>query len=162
MLDRVRLEDIVIMLMAYQLTRQWWRLNRRWVKGWWKRAKDHRPMKRHPKTPQDCPYCYRGLHLETAHINREVRPWSEVKSRRGRKKTYSTQGRACLNPKCPYYGITDETIHALIQHTMRGKHQDIPYLRCQCCHTVFTSRKGTPLYYLKTKADRVEMVLWFW
>ncbi len=26
---------------------------------------------------------------------------------------------------------------------------------------MFTSRKGTPLYYLKTKPERVEMVLWF-
>ena len=161
MLDRVRIEDLVIILMACQLTRQWWRLNRRWVKGLWQRAKDHRPMKRYPKSPHDCPHCCRGIHLEKAPINREVKPWGEVKSRRGRKKTYSTQGKGCLNPKCPYYGITDETIHALVRHTMRGKNKDIPYLRCQCCHTVFTSRKGTPLYYLKTPADRVEMVLWF-
>jgi hypothetical protein len=34
-------------------------------------------------------------------------------------------------------------------------------LRCQCCKKVFSSRKGTPLYYLKTKPERVEMVLWF-
>jgi hypothetical protein len=26
---------------------------------------------------------------------------------------------------------------------------------------VFSSRKGTPLYYPKTKSERVEMVLWF-
>jgi hypothetical protein len=77
--------------------------------------------------------------------------WSEVKSKRGRKKRYATQGYACLNPACPYYGIIDETIHALVRHTSRGKDRDIPYLCCQCCRTVFTSRKGTPLYHLKAK-----------
>ena len=41
MLDRVRIEDIVIILMAYQLTRQWWLLNRRWVKGLWQWVNDH-------------------------------------------------------------------------------------------------------------------------
>ncbi len=33
----------------------------------------------------------------------------------------------------------------------RGKDKDIPYLRCQACHQVFGDRKGTPLYYMKTK-----------
>lgn len=73
----------------------------------------------------------------------------------------ATQGWACLNRTCPYYGITDETIHALVRHTSRGVDRDIPYLRCQCCQTVFTSRKGTPLYSLKAKAGQVELVLWF-
>jgi transposase-like protein len=94
-------------------------------------------------------------------INREVRPWSEVKSKRGRKKQYSTPGYACLNRACPYCGSTDETIHALVRHTTRGKDRDIPYLGCQGCQTVFTSRKGTLLYYLKAKSGQVELVLWF-
>lgn len=58
-------------------------------------------------------------------------------------------------------GITEEAFHALVRHTLRGKDPDIPYLLCQCCQTVFSSRKGTPLYYLKTKTDRVEPVMWF-
>ena len=90
-----------------------------------------------------------------------MRPWREVKSRRGRKKQYATEGYACLNPRCQYSGITDEGRHALVRHTARGKDKDIPFLRCQNCKQVFTSRKGTPLYYLKTKPERVEMVLWF-
>jgi transposase-like protein len=66
-----------------------------------------------------------------------------------------------LNPACAYFGHTDEGIHALVRHTTRGKDRDIPYLCCQACHSVFSSRQGTPLYYLKTKAERVEMVRWF-
>jgi IS1 family transposase len=52
-------------------------------------------------------------------------------------------------------------MHALVRHTTRGKDRDIPYLCCQACQTVFSSCRGTPLYYLKTKAERVEMVVWF-
>jgi hypothetical protein len=38
---------------------------------------------------------------------RVVRPWAEVKSRRGRRKRAKTEGYACPNEKCEYYGITD-------------------------------------------------------
>ena len=32
---------------------------------------------------------------------------------------------------------------------------------CYACLKAFASRKGTPLYYLKTAVDTVDMVLWF-
>ena len=32
--------------------------------------------------------------------------------------------------------------------------------RCQCCQSGFTSRRNTPLYYLKTATVTVEMCLW--
>jgi transposase-like protein len=131
------------------------------VKKWWQRVKDHHPRQRYLKTPKDCPHCCCGLRLETARISGEVRPWREVKSKRGRKKKYATQGYACLNPACAHFGHTNESIHALVRHATRGKDKDIPYLCCQACQTVFSSRKGTPLYYLKTKPERMEMVVWF-
>ena len=162
MTDAIRMiEYVLIALMAYQLVRLWWRLNQRRVKKWWQRVKDHHPRQRHPKSPKDCPHCCRGIRLETARINWDVKPWGEVKSKRGRKKKYPTQGYACLDADCAYFGHTDENIHALVHHAHRGKDKDIPYLCCQACQTVFSSRKGTPLYYLKTKTERVEMVLWF-
>ena len=43
---------------------------------------------------------------------RKSRPWSEVKSRRGAPKRVNTQGFACSNRKCLYFGITDAHIHA--------------------------------------------------
>ena len=159
--ENLRLEHLALLLMLFHSLRLWWRLNKRRVKGWWQQVKDHLPIQRHPKSPKDCPHCCHGVHLERIRINRDVTPWSEVKSKRGRKKQYATQGCACLNPACPYYGITDETIHAVVRHTSRGNERDIPYLRCQCCQTVFTSRKGIPLYCLKAKPDQVELVLWF-
>ena len=155
------LEVVMMVALFMQVLWLWWQVNRGRVKRWLQRVKDHRPRKRHPKSPQDCPHCCDGVRLETAQINVNVTPWREVKSKRGRKKEYATQGYACLNWQCPYYGVSDESRHALVRHTTRGKDQDIPYLRCQCCKQVFSSRKGTPLYYLKTKPERVEMVLWF-
>ena len=101
MLDPLRREHLALLLrLAYSL-RQGWQLNRRRVKGGLRRVKDHLPIQRHPKSPKDCPHCCGGLHLEKVHINREVEPWSEVKSQRGRKKRDSTQGYACLKPACP-------------------------------------------------------------
>ena len=44
-----------------------------------------------------------------------------MKSRRGRKKTIKTQGYACVNEACAYYGITDEAVHAVIGYGCRGK-----------------------------------------
>lgn len=101
------------------------------------------------------------MKLEVARVNREVRPWREQKSRRGAKKRIDTQGLACLNPDCAYYGVTDAQVHALVGNGKRGKGYDIQYLKCQACQKAVTCRKGIPLYYLKTKTERVAMVLWF-
>jgi hypothetical protein len=44
------LEDVALAMMALQLARMWWRLNRRWVKGWWQRTRDRPPA--HPASSQ--------------------------------------------------------------------------------------------------------------
>jgi hypothetical protein len=67
-----------------------------------------------PRTPLDCPAC----RLSCAHssvvgpVSPPVRPWREVKSRRGAPKRVNTEGFACPNRECPYSGITDAHIHA--------------------------------------------------
>jgi hypothetical protein len=86
--DSFHLERLAMVWLLVYAKQLWWRLNRRRVKGWIERAKDHLPIHRHPKSPKDCPHCCRGLHLEKVHIKRDVRPWGEVESRRGRKKRY--------------------------------------------------------------------------
>jgi len=53
---------------------------------------------------------------------------------------------------------TAHVIHAPVGY---GHHNHIPRFKCQACGKVFTSRVGTPLYYLKTTPERVKMVLWF-
>lgn len=112
------------------------------------------------KTPHDCPACQAGLSLTIRPIRREANPWHECKCSRGRKKTIQTQGYACLNPACDYHGITDASVHALVGNGKRGLRSDIQTLKCQCCGSSFSTRRITPLYYLKTHPDRVAMCLW--
>jgi hypothetical protein len=87
-----------------------------------------------------------------------IRPYSERKSRYGRKKSVPTRGFACPNLYCEYGSVTDDTLHALVGY---GHHNGIPRFKCQACSKVFTSRVNTPLYCLKTDPKQVEFVRWF-
>jgi hypothetical protein len=77
-----------------------------------------------------------------------VRPWHEVKSRRSAPKRVKTEGFACPNRKCSYFGITDAHIHALVGDGKHGQAERIQTFRCQACHTTFTCRRNTALYRL--------------
>lgn len=113
-------------------------------------AKTTKSCKLKVKTANDCPYCGKGEHKqpipppETALI-----PYSEAKSKRGRKKKICTHNYFYTNPDCYYYLVTDERIHALIGYGPHGKYEFIPDLFCQACETKFTIRKHTLLYRLK-------------
>lgn len=78
------------------------------------KPKTPRPLK--PKTEDDCPFCReeKGSCVEKPGTCPTPHPWAEVRNRRGRKKSTFTQGQACNNPKCIYYHIIDERIHALV------------------------------------------------
>ena len=111
-----------------------------------------------PRTPLDCPACRLA---STASSGGEptpepVRPWREVKSRRGAPKRVNTDGFACPNQQCPYYGITDAQIHALVGDGKHGQAEHIQTFRGPACRSTFTSRRHTPLYRLKNSrsADR--------
>ncbi len=71
-----------------------------------------------PRTPRDCPACRLSCTPSSAvrPAPAPVRPWREVKSRRGAPKRVNTEGFACPNQQCPSSGITDAHIHA----TLRG------------------------------------------
>ena len=88
-----------------------------------------------------------------------VRPWREVKSRRGAPKRIHTEGFACPNRQCPYFGITDAHIHALVGDGKHGHAERIQTFRCQACHTTFSARRHTPLYRLKTPSHQIAVVL---
>ena len=138
-----------------------WKLYRPRLRRLWRQqVKPRLPRRWKPKSPDDCPHCCTGLTLERQPIPREVIPYSERKSTRGRKKTIPTQGFACPKPDCDYFAVTDEKKHALVGNGKRGKNKTIQHLLCQGCHTDFSVRRGTPLYYIKTELNRVEMVLW--
>jgi transposase-like protein len=82
-----------------------------------------------------------------------------MKSRRGAPKRVNTEGFACPNHQCPYSGITDAHIHALVGDGKHGHAERIQTFRCQACRTTFSARRHTPLYRLKTPSRQVAMVL---
>jgi transposase-like protein len=88
-----------------------------------------------------------------------VRPWREVKSRRGAPKRVNTEDFACPNHQCPYSGITDAHVHALVGDGTHSRAEQIQTFRCQACHSTFTARRHTPLYRLKTPSRQVAVVL---
>jgi hypothetical protein len=107
----------------------------------------HRLLK--PRTPLDCPIC-RLASPGVGPASAPVRPWCEVKSRRGAPKRVNTEGFACTNEQCPYFGITDAHVHALVGDGKHGHAERIQTFRCQACRTTFSARRHTPLYRLKT------------
>jgi IS1 family transposase/transposase-like protein len=137
----------------------WVRLQFSHARGGAKRTTRQRLLK--PRCPKDCPACRLdstpSLGGEPAPL--PVRPWSEVKNRRGAPKRIHTGGFACPNQQCPYFGITDASIHALVGDGKHGHAERIQTFRCQACRTTFTSRRNTPLYRLKTPSHQVAMVL---
>ncbi len=114
-----------------------------------------------PRTPEDCPAC-RCQQVRPSSRPASppsVRPWRELKSRRGAPKRIATDGFACSNPACDYFRITDAAVHALVGDGRHGKRECIQTFRCQACGTTFTARRDTPLYRLKTPTQRVAEVL---
>jgi hypothetical protein len=65
-----------------------------------------------PRTPDDGSPCRLASTPASAGGPAPVRPWREVKSRWGAPKRVNTEGQACPNQKCLYFGMTDAQIHA--------------------------------------------------
>jgi hypothetical protein len=144
----------LILSLALLWRLDWLHLRSASSRGGTKRTRLHRLLK--PRTPDDCPACRltstpssgRGL------APLPVRPWSEVKSRRGAPKRVNTEGFACPNQQCAYCGITDAHIHALVGDGKHGRAEQIQTFRCQACRTTFSARRDTPLYRLKPPRSR--------
>jgi IS1 family transposase/transposase-like protein len=128
-------------------------------RGGAKRSTLHRLLK--PRCPDDCPACRLASTPSSAggSAPAPVRPWPEVKSRRGAPKQVNTEGFACPNQQCPYFGITDARVHALVGDGKHGRAERIQTFRCQACRTTFSARRHTPLYRLKTPSHQIAMVL---
>jgi hypothetical protein len=128
------------------------------ARGKAKRSTLHRLLS--PRTPDDCPACRLAPTPSSGGepASAPVRPWREVKSRRGAPKRINTAGFACPNPQCRYFGNTDAQIHALVGDGKHGQAEQIQTFRCQACRTTFTSRRNTPLYGLKPPSQEVAVV----
>jgi hypothetical protein len=99
-----------------------------------------------PRTQLDCPACRLSCTPSSGvrPVPASVRPWREVKSRRGAPQRVNTAGFACPNQQCPYSGITDAHIHALVGDGTHGRAEQIQTFRGPACHTTFTARRHTP------------------
>jgi hypothetical protein len=85
----------------------------------WQMKKPKKEGKRRrlkPQSPDDCDLCRLGIHQPPKPGPRQVTPWSEIKNTSGRKKRSNSEGKACPRRCCPYYGITDSQVHALVSN----------------------------------------------
>ncbi len=149
------LVNFALLLLLFWLHR---RRLRRWVHHLQALRKQHHPRFWKPQSPRECAHCQVKVELHPLRSNLDLVPYTQLKSRRGHKKTVPTQGFACPNASCCYFGVIEDALHALVGY---GQDHGIQRLKCQACGKVFTSRVNTPLYYLKTAPKAVEMVLWF-
>ncbi len=155
------LDSLLLLTILYiiWLILQQWSWSRSFNQPQMKKTKTPQPLK--PKTENDCPQCSakKTTSPPEAQICSTPRPWSEVKSRRGRKKTIPTQGHACNNRECAYHHIMDAAVHALVGYGSHGKQEKIQDLICQACGKKFTVRRDTVLYRLKTHSEKVALAL---
>jgi IS1 family transposase len=128
-------------------------------RGGAKRSRLQRLLK--PRCPDDCPACRLAStpSPSVSPSSAPVRPWSELKSRRGAPKRVNTEGFACRCQQCQYFGITDVHIHALVGDGKHGRAEQIQTFRCQACRTTFSARRDTPLYRLQTPSHQIAVVL---
>ena len=151
---------VVFLLSLARLGRlDWFPLRSSSSRGGVKRTRLPRLLK--PRTPDDCPSCRLTSTPSSGRgpASEAVRPWREVKSRRGAPKRVNTEGYACPNPQCRYCGITDAQVHALVGDGKHGHTEQIQTFRCQACHTTFSAQRDTPLYRLKTHSQQIAVVL---
>jgi IS1 family transposase len=88
-----------------------------------------------------------------------VRPWRQGRSRRGAPRRIATEGFACRYRACPYNGITDAALHALVADGHHGRTDRIQRFCCQACGHTVSARAGTALAHLKTPPSRIGEVL---
>jgi transposase-like protein len=149
----------LLLFLALLWRLDWLHLRPSSSRGGAKRSTLHRLLK--PRSPDDCPACRLASTASSGGgpAPAPVRPWREVKSRRGAPKRIQTEGFACPNLQCPYFGITDARVHALVGDGKHGHAERIQTFRCQACHTTFSARRHTPLYRLKTPSQQIAVVL---
>jgi hypothetical protein len=152
--------NLLVVVLVFGLLLQWSEL---WGKPVVRIAAAKRPRPLKPKTGAACPHCQveQGAVVDEGSAAAQPRPWREGQSRRGRKKASVTEGYAGDNAQCPYSGITDPAVHALVADGHHGKYGSIQDLKCQACGHKFTVRRHTVLYRLKTHSARVAEALTF-
>ena len=157
--SHIRIEHILILALYLAVLFSLWQTFKDSITKLRKQVKRRLPRKLNPRSPQDCPDCQSGIKLAVLKPKTDVMPYSQRKSTRGRTKQLATQGHACPNPKCDYFGVIDHLLHAVVGDGKRGVDKNIQYWKCQWCKKRFTSRLHTPLYRMKTDEGHIVLVL---
>ncbi len=129
---------LVICLELYRLIRRFW--IRQILKKRKAAKQPRKPRVLKPKSERDCPFCMKEKGKKKTSLPEMPTAWSTRKGRGGPKKRITRQGFFCPNTTCEYYGITDESIHALVGYGRHGKQEEIQDLKCQACQKKFTDR----------------------
>jgi IS1 family transposase len=157
--SHIRIENILIFALYLTVLFSLWQTFKDCIKKLRKQVKRRLPRKLKPRSPKDCPDCQSGVKLAVLKPRTDVIPYAQRKSTRGRCKHLETQGHACPNPKCDYFGVIDHLLHAVVGDGKRGVDKHIQYWKCQWCKKRFTSRLHTPLYRMKTDEGNIVLVL---
>jgi hypothetical protein len=159
------MKDLLVILALLIFCFELYRLLRgNWIRHFLKKKKGaaqrRKPHVMKPKSERDCPFGV-GEKGRQESSKPEMPPaWSSRKGRGGPTKKISTQDYFSPNPDCEYFGVTNESIHALVGYGSHGKEEAIRDLKCQACGKKFTSRRNTILYRLKTHSGLVEKIMW--
>lgn len=113
-----------------------------------------------PRAPDDCAHCRQARDQpQAAPSSPGVRPWRDGRRQRGAPRRIATEGYACRTPGCPYAGITDSQVHALVADGHHRRTDHIQDFTCQACGHRVSARWGTALFQLKTPSSRIGEVL---
>jgi IS1 family transposase/transposase-like protein len=159
------MKDLLVILAILVLCLELYRLLRgHWIQRVLKKKREARlfrkPRVMKPKSERDCPFCVKEKGRRGSFKPETPVAWGFRKGHGGPKKKISTQGYSCPNKECEYYGIADESIHALVGYGSHGKQEQIQDLICQACRKKFSVRRNTIIYRLKTQSSLVEKILW--
>jgi hypothetical protein len=114
-----------------------------------------------PRTPHDCPACCLSSPFSTVAgpTPLPVRPWPEVKSRRGAPKRIDTEGFACPNQQCAYFGISDAHVHAAFWRWQAWPGRGHPDVSRSClpCHVHLQAQHS--LVPSENPSQQIAMVL---
>ena len=149
---------LIVIIEIYRILRRIW--IRRMLAKRKNGKRTRKPQVMLPKSEKDCPFCVAEKGRQAEKEAELSQAWSQRKGIGGRRKKLSTQGWFCPNEGCEYFGIGEETIHALVRNGWHGKHEAIQDFKCQACGKKFTARRNTVLYRLKTHSRVVEKILW--
>ena len=78
-----------------------------------------------PKSERDCRFCQEDKRKRKSAAREKPVAWALRKGKGGPKKKIATGGYFCPNQACEYYGITKESVHALVGYGTHGSQEVI-------------------------------------